>query len=211
MMLGKLIDEMNKELSRLRDDSEVQKIYHYFHNKTYVIIFIKQYSGLISNLQSTNLLLNAGFVEDAFTIYRKYLETFFVLLSVIEHPDLADAYVLHDKYTSMKVCKQELDKVRQYTSGKPEGYLEYGYLEPYIRQRDDMRYTTRDAAEVGGAKKWHYLYKMSSNFIHNNFNAVSVDLGDAQTVLVKACRDTVKYLNRKIERLILDENTISQR
>lgn len=205
-MLDSLIDEMNKELSLLRADSEVQKIYRYFHNKTYVIIFIKQYSGLISNLQSTNLLLNAGFVEDAFTIYRKYLETFFVLLSVIKHPDLAESYVLHDGYISMKVCKQELNKIRQFTSGKPEGFLEYGYLEPYVKQREDMRYTTRDAAEVGGAKKWHYLYKMSSDFVHNNFNAVSVDLGDAQTVLVKACKDTVNYLNKEIERLVLCGN-----
>lgn len=203
-MLGDLLNEMDSELSRCRDNSEVQKIYKYFHNKMYVVIFLKQYSGLVSNMKSINVLLNYGFVEDAFTIYRKFLETFFMVLSLVEHPDLADAYVMHDTYVSMKVCKRELDKVKQFTKGKPEGYLEYGYLERYVKPRNDLRYTTRDVAEVAGVGGWHNLYKMSSNFVHNNLNAVSVDVSDARKKLIKACNDTVRYLNEEIERKILN-------
>lgn len=193
---------MQEELTLMRDDINIQKLYKYFKNKTYLVLFLKQYNGLINNLLSINALINISNVEDALTIFRKYLETYFIMMSIIEHPDLVETYIKHDTYISKKVCKKDLNEVKTFCSGKPEGYLEYGYLEKYIDIDDDFKYTTKVVAEVGNVSNFHIWYKMCNNFVHNNLTSVSVDSKDALESLLQGIKRTTSLLISKINNIL---------
>lgn len=97
---------MQEHYELMRETDNVQKLYSYFKNKKYLVLFLKQYNGLITNMKSIALLVDIGNVEDSFTIFRKYLETYFIMMSIIEHPDLVENYIQHDVYIGMKVCKK---------------------------------------------------------------------------------------------------------
>jgi hypothetical protein len=68
--MNDILISMQEELKLMRDDSNIQKLYKYFKNKTYLVLFLKQYNGLIINLKSIELLVNANNIEDALTIFR---------------------------------------------------------------------------------------------------------------------------------------------
>lgn len=200
--MNDVIIMMQEELTLMRDDINIQKLYKYFKNKTYLVLFLKQYNGLINNLLSINALINISNVEDALTIFRKYLETYFIMMSIIEHPDLVETYIKHDTYISKKVCKKDLNEVKTFCSGKPEGYLEYGYLEKYIDIDDDFKYTTKVVAEVGNVSNFHIWYKMCNNFVHNNLTSVSVDSKDALESLLQGIKRTTSLLISKINNIL---------
>lgn len=203
--MNDIIIMMKEKVSIMREDSNIQKLYKYFKNKTYLVLFLKQYNGLITNLISIDLLINANNIEDALTIFRKYLETYFIMMSIIEHPDLVDSYVRHDIYISKKACKKDLNEVKSFCSGKPDGFLEYGYLEKYVDVDDDFKYTTKVVAEVGNVFNFHIWYKMCNNFVHNNLTSVNVDLSDGKETLLQGVEKTSNLLNKKINK-ILDLN-----
>ena len=203
--MNDILLSMQEKLKLMRDDSNIQKLYKYFKNKTYLVLFLKQYNGLIINLKSIKLLVNASNIEDALTIFRKYLETYFIMMSIIEHPDLVDSYVKHDVYISKKACKKDIKKVKAFCSGKPDGFLEYGYLEKYVDVDDDFKYTTKVVAEVGNVSNFHIWYKMCNNFVHNNLTSVNVDLSDGKETLLQGIEKTSNLLNEKIKK-ILDLN-----
>ena len=48
--MNEIIISMQEQLQLMRDDSNIQKLYKYFKNKTYLVLFLKQYNGLIINL-----------------------------------------------------------------------------------------------------------------------------------------------------------------
>ena len=200
--MNDILISMQEELKLMRDDSNIQKLYKYFKNKTYLVLFLKQYNGLIINLKSIELLVNANNIEDALTIFRKYLETYFIMMSIIEHPDLVESYVKHDIYIGKKVCKKDLKEVKSFCSGKPDGYLEYGYLEKYVDIDDDFKYTTKIVAEVGNVLNFHIWYKMCNNFVHNNLTSVSVDSKDALESLLQVVEKTTSHLKNKIGNIL---------
>jgi hypothetical protein len=200
--MNDILISMQEELKPMRDDSNIQKLYKYFKNKTYLVLFLKQYNGLIINLKSIELLVNANNIEDALTISRKYLETYFIMMSIIEHPVLVESYVKHDIYIGKKVCKKDLNEVKSFCSGKPDGYLEYGYLEKYVDIDDDFKYTTKIVAEVGNVLNFHIWYKMCNNFVHNNLTSVSVNSKDALESFVQGVERTTSYLKNRIENIL---------
>lgn len=203
--MNDIIISMQEKLKKMRDDSNIQKLYKYFKNKTYLVLFLKQYNGLINNILSIDALVKINNIEDALTIFRKYLETYFILMSIIEHPDLVEKYIKHDFYISKKVCKTDLKEIRAFCSGKPDGYLEYGYLEKYVDIDDDFKYTTKTVAEVANVLNFHVWYKMCNNFVHNNLTSVSVDSKDALESLLQGVEKTTSLLMKKIDE-ILDLN-----
>jgi hypothetical protein len=200
--MNDILISMQEELKPMRDDSNIQKLYKYFKNKTYLVLFLKQYNGLIINLKSIELLVNANNIEDALTISRKYLETYFIMMSIIEHPVLVESYVKHDIYIGKKVCKKDLNEVKSFCSGKPDGYLEYGYLEKYVDIDDDFKYTTKIVAEVGNVLNFHIWYKMCNNFVYNNLTSVSVNSKDALESFVQGVERTTSYLKNRIENIL---------
>jgi len=203
--MNDIIIMMKEKVSFLREDSNIQKLYKFFKNKIYLVLFLKQYNGLITNLVSIDLLINVNNIEDALTIFRKYLETYFIMMSIIEHPDLVDSYVKHDIYISKKACKKDVKEVKAFCSGKPDGFLEYGYLEKYVEVDDDFKYSTKVVAEVGNVSNFHVWYKMCNNFVHNNLTSVNVDLSDGKETLLQGVEKTSNLLNEKINK-ILDLN-----
>lgn len=196
---------LNIIIEFLNNQDTIQALYHYFKNKNYLVIFKKQLIKLSSNLDSIMLLIDNNFIEDAFTIFRKYLETYFILMSVLEHPEVVDEYLENDKYLGLKACKKDLNLVRAFCNGKPDGYLEYGYLERFVEDDEDFKYTTRFVAKVAGVEQFHCLYKMSNNFVHNNLTSVNMNLEDGKKTLYKAIEDTTMHLIRKFE-IILENN-----
>ena len=203
--MNDIIIMMKEKVSFLREDSNIQKLYKFFKNKIYLVLFLKQYNGLITNLVSIDLLINVNNIEDALTIFRKYLETYFIMMSIIEHPDLVDSYVKHDIYISKKACKKDIKEVKAFCSGKPDGFLEYGYLEKYVEVDEDFKYSTKVVAEVGNVSNFHVWYKMCNNFVHNNLTSVNVDLSDGKETLLQGVEKTSNLLNEKINK-ILDLN-----
>jgi len=193
---------MKEELNLMRDDANIQKLYKYFRDKTYLVLFLKQYNGLITNLKSIELLVNANSIEDALTIFRKYLETYFIMMSIIEHPDLVDSYTKHDIYMSKKVCKKDLKGVKSFCFGKPDGYLEYGYLEKYVNVENDFKYTAKTVAEVANVSNFYVWYKMCNNFVHNNLTSVSVNPNDALKSLLQGVEKTTSLLKNKINNIL---------
>ena len=200
--MNDILISMQEELKLMRYDSNIQRLYKYFKNKTYLVSFLKQYNGLIINLKSIELLVNANNIEDALTIFRKYLETYFIMMSIIEHPDLVESYVKHDIYIGKKVCKKDLNEVKSFCSGKPDGYLEYGYLEKYVDIDDDFKYTTKIVAEVGNVLNFHIWYKMCNNFVHNNLTSVIVDSKDVLESLLQGVDKTTSHLKNKIGNIL---------
>ncbi len=197
-----MTDNLKNLIYRFEQQDNIQILYHYFKNKNYIVVFKKQLIKLASNLDSIKLLIDNNFIEDAFTIFRKYLETYFVLLSVFEHPEIVNEYLEHDKYLGLKACKKGLNLVRAFCNGKPEGYLEYGYLERFVEDEEDFKYTTRFVAKIARVEQFHYLYKMSNNFVHNNLTSVNMNLEDGKNVLINSFKDTTNFLVGKIEMIL---------
>ena len=190
-------------LSTIQSDDNIQRLYRYFKSKDFLVIFVKQYENLTINVKSISLLVEAGSIKDAYTIFREFLETYFIMMSLIAHPDLTDEYVKHNEMLSRKACKKDLDIVRAFSEGKPDNYLEYGYLEKYIdHNQSDFKYSAKSAAIVGDVLQFHWYYKMSNNFVHNNLTSVKVDQAKGKETLIKAVKETTDLMNSKIELII---------
>ena len=191
LRLQYLYDEMRK-------DENIQKLYRYYKDKKYLVLLFKQINGLIKNLKSISALIDIDNIEDSFTIFRKYLETYFIIMSIAEHPDLTGDYIIHDKYLSMKACKKDMNKVKSFSDGKPDGFLEYGYLDKYLTIDSDFKYTARRAAEVANVIEYSDYYKMCNNFVHNNLTSVNVDLKDGKKIIINSVIDTIEKIEKKI-------------
>ena len=201
--MNNILQRMEVCLALAKEKDNFQKLYCYFKSKKYVLIFVNQYESLLTNIKSISLLVEAGSINDAYTIFRKYLETYFIMMSLIVHPDLADEYVKHNEMLSRKACRQDLDIVRAFSEGKPDNYLEYGYLEKYIdHNQSDFKYSAKSAAIVGDVLQFHWYYKMSNNFVHNNLTSVKVDQAKGKETLFKAVKETTDLMNSKIELII---------
>ncbi len=187
----------------LKETENIQKLYRYFKNKKFVLIFIDQYENILTNMKSISLLEAAGNINDGFTILRKYLETYLIMMSLIVHPDLVEAYIRHNEMLSYKACNKEKEKVRIFSDGKPDNYLEYGYLEKYIdHSQGDFKYSAKSAAVAGDVLQFHRYYKMCNNFVHNNLTSVKVDQEKGRQTLIKALKETSTLMNSRLESII---------
>ena len=201
--MKQILQNMRSCLSLMKSQDNIQRIYSYFKNKKYIWQLISQYEDITTNVKSISLLVETGNINDAYTIFRKYLETYFIMMSLIVHPDLADEYVKHNEMLSLKACRKDLDIVRAFSEGKPDNYLEYGYLEKYIdHNQSDFKYSAKSAAIVGDVLQFHWYYKMSNNFVHNNLTSVKVDQAKGKETLIKAVKETTDLMNSKIELII---------
>ena len=185
----------------MRKDENIQKLYKYYKNKKYLVLLLKQINGLIRNLKSISLLIDTDNIEDSFTIFRKYLETYFIVMSIVEHPDLVEDYIIHDNYLSMMACKNDLEKVKAFIKGKPDGFLEYGYLDKYLNVDADFKYTARRAAEVANVSKYYNYYKICDNFVHNNLTSANVDLKNGKKKIIGYITNTIDTMEEKFKML----------
>ena len=196
------IDNMDEFLIFLKEN--INEYNHYFKNERYLLILIKQYSGLIRNVKAINALIKINDAEDAFTIFRKYLETYLIMMSVLNNKNLVDLYVEHDKYIGKKACKIELNEVKAFCKNKPDGYLEYGYLESIVDTSDsDFKYTMKTVAKAAGLYNLYTKgYRISNNFVHNNLTSVNIDVEDLKNKLVKLCSKSIEDMIFKYKEII---------
>lgn len=200
--MNQILNEMKEKYTFLRNDDNVQKLYHYFKDKKYIAIFFKQFNCLISNLNSIEILVNANSIEDAFTIFRKYLETYFILMSVINYPDLVQEYLKHDQYITDKVMGYNKNKMKELRINHIDGFIEYGYIDKYLTERNFDKYNIHQVSKVAGVEKYYIYYKKCNNFVHNNLTSINVNLEDAKDALEKGVNNTVKYLLCVINNII---------
>ncbi len=200
---------MNDEIIKMSDFLEslkinINRLNSYFKNERYLYILIKQYNGLIGNIKSINALLQIDNPEDAFTIFRKYLETYLIMMSVLKNKQIVDLYVEHDKFIGKKVCKIDINEVKKYCLGKPDGFLEYGYLESVIdTTRHDFKYTMRD---VANASNLYYFYdkgyRTSNNFVHNNLTSVNVNISDLKNKIIELCKNSISIMIEEYSKIL---------
>lgn len=198
------LNEMKEKYTFLRNDDNVQKLYHYFKDKKYMAIFFKQFNCLISNLNSIEILVNANSIEDAFTIFRKYLETYFILMSVINHPDLVQEYLKHDQYITDKVMGYDKNKIKELRTNHIDGFIEYGYIDKYLTERNFDKYNIHQVSKVASVEKYYIYYKKCNNFVHNNLTSINVNLEEAKYALEKGVNNTVKHLLFEINKIIIN-------
>ncbi len=200
--MDELLKEMESCYSSLRKVDNVQKLYRYFKDKKFLALFFKQYKCLLSNLKSIDILVGANAVEDAFTIFRKYLETYFNIMCLINHPDLVPTYMKHNKYVSDKVVGNNKNEIKEIRANHPDGYIEYGYIEKYIEEDGIERYTIRMLAKVAGVEQFYEYYKKCNNFVHNNLVSIKVNDSQANEALNKQVMNTTNLLLDRINGII---------
>ena len=71
--------------------------------KRYLIILEWQIDKISNNLNTIDCLIKKEYIEDAYTIFRKMLETFFLIESVLVNPQVARTYIIHEDKLSKKV------------------------------------------------------------------------------------------------------------
>lgn len=197
-----MLNDLKEEYILLRNNDNAQKIYHYFKDKNYMAIFYKQFNCLISNLNSIEILVNANYIEDAFTIFRKYLETYFTLMCIINHPDLVDKYLKHNEYLKNKVMGYNKIEIKELREKHTDGFIEYGYIDKYITERDFDKYNVHQVAKVAGVENFYNYYKKCNNFVHNNLTLINVNLEDAKVALEKGINNTVKHLLNMVDKIL---------
>ena len=191
-MLVKTIDDFNNLIKSTEEPSFQASFYKESLSKPFIVLLPRMLSKMLSNLKSMDSLLAIDEVEDAYTIFRKMLETFFLVKSVLVNPQIARTYIIHEDKLSKKVMNNyRTDEVKAFIEGKPDGYLEYGFVEQLVDTSEEgFKYTIKtvaNAADVGDLYKW---YRVTSNFVHNNLTQFKINKPDLSAKLITMC-DTV--------------------
>ncbi|MCR5705697.1 MAG: hypothetical protein K6G48_02670 [Acholeplasmatales bacterium] len=157
-----------------------QMFVHYFDDSKYIDVFCRQYYSMLKNVESIDALLKIQNYEDAFTIFRKYIETFILSYTVLKHPNISGRFLIHDKYLTLKSQGEMSYEDRQFYKGKPDGFLQYGFIEEYVdTTAEDFRYSIRTIAEASDIVSYYDWYRVSNNFVHNNTTNLNVEAKDA--------------------------------
>lgn len=180
----------------IKEKQNIEKIYRYFNELEYVHVFATEIKALRTNLQSIEVLLEEHLFEDAMTIFRKYLETYLSLSSIVKHPELSGKYLLHNKLIGQKACGENLEDIKRIISNNPKGYLEYGYLASLGNVTNKYgNYTVRSVAKASELLNYYDWYRKSSNFVHNNLASTNYDIQSGKASLKS-------WINMSLDRLV---------
>lgn len=175
----------------------------YFSDDNYINFFKKQYLSIYKNALSIDSLLKLGNIEDAFSIFRKYIETYILMMSILENPSIADKYLIHEKYLSFKASNTNYYELKEFYKNKPDGYLQYGYIEELIDSSDpDFKYTIKDIANVGKISEYYEWYRLSNNFVHNNTTGMNVDVSSGTKKLIELINISSNRFINKLKEII---------
>ena len=178
--------------SRLGDKDFQIELYKQTQAKRYLVILEWQIDKISDNLNTIDCLLEKEYIEDAYTIFRKMLETFFLVESVLVNPQIARTYIIHEDKLSKKVMNNyRTDEVKAFVEGKPDGYLEYGFVERLVDTSEEgFKYTIKTVANAAGVGDLYKWYRVTSNFVHNNLTQFKINKPDLSAKLITMC-DTV--------------------
>ena len=191
-MLVKTIDDFNNLIKSTEEPSFQASFYKESLSKPFIVLLPRMLSKMLSNLKSMDSLLAIDEVEDAYTIFRKMLETFFLVESVLVNPQIARTYIIHEDKLSKKVMNNyRTDEVKAFIEGKPDGYLEYGFVEQLVDTSEEgFKYTIKTVANAAGVGDLYKWYRITSNFVHNNLTQFKINKPDLSAKLITMC-DTV--------------------
>ena len=198
-----LIDEMYEFEKCLKKSDNIKKLISYFDNKFYVLVLLRQYERLLINLKSIDALVKIDSVEDAYTIFRKYIETYVIIMSIYENKEVVNEYMIHDSYLGFKACGMKKDEIKYFTENKPDGFLEYGYLESIVdTSKDDFKYTIKTVCKAASLDGYYNWYRLCNNFVHNNLSSVQIDSHEGQSKLIEKCKISFNLLKKKFQLII---------
>ncbi len=189
--MREILGKMKETYKDIYSKQFEQMFSSYFDDSTYIDVFCRQYYSMLKNVESIDALLKIHNTEDAFTIFRKYIETFILSFAVIKHPNIAHKFLVHDKYLQLKTQGELSYEDRQFYKGKPDGFLQYGFIEECIdTTSDDFRYSIRSVADASGISSYYDWYRISNNFVHNNTANINVDIEEAYSKLKEMIKES---------------------
>ena len=186
------INNLTQIKTRLSDKDFQMNLYKHTQTKRYLVILEWQIDKISDNLNTIDCLVKKEYIEDAYTIFRKMLETFFLVESVLVNPQIARTYIIHEDKLSKKVMNNyRTDEVKAFVEGKPDGYLEYGFVEQLVDTSEEgFKYTIKTVANAAGVGDLYKWYRITSNFVHNNLTQFKINKPDLYAKLITMC-DTV--------------------
>jgi len=175
-MLLKTEDNINLILELMKDKNFHKKLFSHTKSKEYIVRLFIKIEKILQNYRSIQLLLEGDFIEDSYTVFRKFLETYFMVFVNLSNPNIINRYLIHEHFLTLKVIGHSLQEVKTFTNNKPDGFLEYGFIEALVDSKSiGFKYTIKSIAQVSDQLKYYKWYKISSNFVHNNLNQVSIN------------------------------------
>lgn len=198
-MLTTEINDLTNAICKAKTKEFQLALYKKTLSKRYLVLFDKQIDKLLLNLKSINILVNDNYIEDAYTIFRKFLETFFLISSVLKNPIIAETYMEHDSMVAKKALGNNWSEVKRYCENKPDGFLEYGYLESVINTNEEnFKYTMHTVACSSGLNSYYRWYKITSNFVHNNLSQLKVNNDKLKENLKTMISTLINFINEFI-------------
>ncbi len=189
--MREILSKMKETYKDIYSKQFEQMFSSYFDDFNYIDVFCRQYYSMLKNVESIDALLKIQNTEDAFTIFRKYIETYILSFSVIKHPNIAHKFLVHDKYLQLKTQGELSYEDRQFYKGKPDGFLQYGFIEEYIdTTEEDFRYSIRSVADASGISSYYDWYRISNNFVHNNTANINVEIEEAYSKLKEMIKES---------------------
>ena len=186
LCMREILAKMKETYKDIYSKQFEQMFQNYFDDKSYIDVFCRQYYSMLKNVESIDALLKIQNYEDAFTIFRKYIETFILSYTILKHPNISSKFLLHDKYLTLKSQGEMSYDDRQFYKGKPDGFLQYGFIEEYVdTTADDFRYSIRTIAEASNIVSYYDWYRVSNNFVHNNTANLNIEAKDAYTKILE--------------------------
>ena len=201
--MNNILNEMECFKDRLDSKEAINKLVAYYGNKFYVVILMKQYERLLANIRSINVLLNINSIEDAYTIFRKYLETYLIIMSIYENKGVVKDYLIHDSYIGLKACGEKNKEIREFIRNKPEGFLEYGYLEDVLDTSENgFKYTIKAVCKAAHIDEYYKWYRLCNNFVHNNLSSVNINQDEGRDKLIEKCCTSFLRLKQAFEKIL---------
>lgn len=190
------INNLAQIKTRVSDKDFQINLYKQTQAKRYLVILEWQIDKISDNLNTIDCLINKEYIEDAYTIFRKMLETFFLVESVLVNPQVARTYIIHEDKLSKKVMNNyRTDEIKVFVEGKPDGYLEYGFVEQLVDTSEEgFKYTIKTVANAAGVGDLYKWYRITSNFVHNNLTQFKINKPDLSTKLITMCDTITKKL-----------------
>lgn len=190
------MNDLSQIKTKLCEKSFQINLYKQTQAKRYLIILEWQIDKISNNLNTIDCLIKKEYIEDAYTIFRKMLETFFLIESVLINPQVARTYIIHEDKLSKKVMNNyRTDEIKAFVEGKPDGYLEYGFVEKLVDTSEEgFKYTIKTVANAAGVGDLYKWYRITSNFVHNNLTQFKINKLDLSAKLITMCDTITKKL-----------------
>ncbi len=171
-----IINPIDKLIAYVNDKQKQRELFSRIKSKEYIVFLGFKVERLRANVESIYILNDHQIIEDAYTILRKFIETYMFIMINVKKPELITKYLYHNQMLTLKIINKKIYQVKEFTKGKPDGFLEYGFVESLVDStQQGFKYTMHTIAKIAEQEKYYRWYKICSNFVHNNLNNLKVN------------------------------------